>query len=77
MNSDGLARLEDLTRRYARFRPCGAGLGVVWGGLLLYLMIFFAACLVMMSWLLVKGTARFSGFLRVRRDLAGIQPVDE
>src|SRR4051812_19358621 len=35
MNSERLTRLEDLTRRYARYRPCGAGLGVVWGGVLL------------------------------------------
>jgi len=35
MNRERLTRLEDLTRRYARYRPCGAGLGVMWGGLLL------------------------------------------
>jgi hypothetical protein len=35
MNTDRLRRLEDLTRRYARYRPCGAGLGVAWGGVLL------------------------------------------
>jgi hypothetical protein len=35
MNPDRLSRLEDLTRRYARYRPCGAGLGVLWGGILL------------------------------------------
>jgi len=35
MTTDRLTRLEDLTRRYARYRPCGAGLGVMWGGVLL------------------------------------------
>lgn len=35
MDTDRLARLDDVTRRYGRYRPCGAGLGVVWGGLLL------------------------------------------
>jgi len=30
-----LAQLDDLTRRYARYRPCGAGLGAFWGGVLL------------------------------------------
>jgi len=33
MNLDRLTRLEDLTRRYAKHRPCGAGLGMLWGGL--------------------------------------------
>lgn len=33
MNLDRLARLEDLTHRYAKHRPCGAGLGMLWGGL--------------------------------------------
>ena len=32
MNLDRLTRLEDLTRRYAKHRPCGAGLGMLWGG---------------------------------------------
>ena len=35
MDTERLARMEDVTRRYGRYRPCGAGLGVVWGGLLL------------------------------------------
>ena len=35
MDADRLAHIEDVTRRYGRYRPCGAGLGVVWGGLLL------------------------------------------
>ena len=35
MDIEHLARLEDVTRRYGRFRPCGAGLGVTWSGLLL------------------------------------------
>jgi len=29
MNLDRLTRLEDLTRRYAKHRPCGAGLGML------------------------------------------------
>ncbi|HET8900802.1 MAG TPA: hypothetical protein VFM84_02590 [Holophagaceae bacterium] len=33
MNLDRLTRLEDLTRRYAKCRPGGAGLGMLWGGL--------------------------------------------
>ena len=35
MDTERLARMEDVTRRYGKYRPCGAGLGVVWGGLLL------------------------------------------
>lgn len=35
MDPNRLARLEDVTRRYGRYRPCGAGLGVVWAGLVL------------------------------------------
>jgi hypothetical protein len=35
MNSEQLAHMADVTRRYGRFRPCGAGLGVIWGGVLL------------------------------------------
>jgi len=35
MDTERLARLEDVTRRYGNYRPCGAGLGVVWGGVLL------------------------------------------
>src|SRR5438477_6980235 len=35
MNTERLAHLEDLTCRYGRYRPCGAGLGVLWGGLVL------------------------------------------
>jgi hypothetical protein len=35
METNRLSRLEDLTRRYARYRPCGAGLGALWGGVLL------------------------------------------
>ena len=35
MNTEQLAHMADVTRRYGRFRPCGAGLGVVWGGALL------------------------------------------
>jgi hypothetical protein len=27
--------MEDVTRRYGKYRPCGAGLGVVWGALIL------------------------------------------
>jgi len=38
MTADRLARLEDLTRRYARYRPCGAGLGVLWAGALLVML---------------------------------------
>lgn len=35
MNMDRLEHLADVTRRYGRYRPCGAGLGVLWGGLIL------------------------------------------
>lgn len=35
MDTTRLAHLEDVTRRYGKYRPCGAGLGVAWGGLLL------------------------------------------
>ncbi|MEN3338400.1 MAG: hypothetical protein V7647_2076 [Acidobacteriota bacterium] len=45
VDTDRLARLEDVTRRYGRFRPCGAGLGVIWGGLLLG-----ALGLLMLAW---------------------------
>jgi hypothetical protein len=38
MDSEQLARMEDVTRRYGSYRPCGAGLGVVWGGVLLGLL---------------------------------------
>ncbi len=38
MNTEQLARMEDVTRRYGSYRPCGAGLGVVWGGVLLGLL---------------------------------------
>jgi len=41
MNPDRLKHIEDLTRRYAKYRSCGAGLGVVWGGLLLSLLAAF------------------------------------
>jgi hypothetical protein len=35
MDRDRLEHIEDVTRRYGKYRPCGAGLGVLWGGLLL------------------------------------------
>ena len=35
MDADRLARMEDVTRRYGKYRPCGAGLGVIWGALVL------------------------------------------
>src|SRR6266850_8355519 len=35
MDTNRLAQMEDVTRRYGKYRPCGAGLGVIWGGLLL------------------------------------------
>jgi hypothetical protein len=35
METDRLAHIADVTRRYGKYRPCGAGLGVLWGGLLL------------------------------------------
>jgi hypothetical protein len=40
-------------------------------------LIIFGAYFVMMMWLLLQGVTRFSGFLKVRADLAGMQPVDE
>lgn len=175
MDRDRLAHMEDVTRRYGKYRPCGAGLGVLWGGLLLgvlgvlllqwtrheyaasavpsqtlwrflrdtpltppgwlqiaatvspfigwlgllaiaawavvwgrrsrdqllvmfavsvpslYLMlatdpnanlaagdlIIFGTYFFLMMWLLLQGVMRFSRFLKVRADLAAIQPVDE
>ena len=38
MNTKRLAQMDDVTRRYGSYRPCGAGLGVVWGGVLLGLL---------------------------------------
>jgi hypothetical protein len=35
MDSDRLTHMQDVTRRYGKYRPCGAGLGVLWGGFLL------------------------------------------
>ena len=35
MDGERLEQMKDVTRRYGRYRPCGAGLGVLWGGLLL------------------------------------------
>ena len=35
MDIDRLALMEDVTRRYGKYRPCGGGLGVLWGGLVL------------------------------------------
>jgi hypothetical protein len=35
MDTERLAHIEDLTRRYGKYRPGGAGLGAIWGGLLL------------------------------------------
>ena len=35
MDTEQLAQMEDVTRRYGSYRPCGAGLGVVWGGVIL------------------------------------------
>jgi hypothetical protein len=35
MDTERLERMEDVTRRYGTYRPCGAGLGVIWGGVLL------------------------------------------
>ena len=35
MNREQLEHMEDVTRRYGKYRPCGAGLGVLWGGLIL------------------------------------------
>jgi hypothetical protein len=38
MDTNRLRQIEDVTRRYAKYRPCGAGLGVLWGGALLALL---------------------------------------
>src|SRR5215213_7639235 len=35
MDTDRLAQMEDVTRRYGQYRPCGGGLGVLWAGLVL------------------------------------------
>ena len=53
MNPQRLAQLEDLTRRYAKYRPCGAGLGVLWGGFLLGLLDG-----MMLGWLLTGYVSR-------------------
>jgi hypothetical protein len=37
MDTERLKQIEDVTRRYAKYRVCGAGLGVLWGGALLAL----------------------------------------
>ena len=56
MDTDRLARLEDVTRRYGKYRPCGAGLGVVWGGLLLG-----GLGLMMLQWTRTEYAARALG----------------
>ena len=38
MDMQRLKQIEDVTRRYAKYRVCGAGLGVLWGGALLALL---------------------------------------
>jgi len=38
IDTNRLRQIEDVTRRYAKYRPCGAGLGVLWGGALLALL---------------------------------------
>jgi len=40
-------------------------------------LLIFGSYFVLMLWLLLQGVIRFSGFLKVRADLAGMQPVDE
>ena len=65
MNLDRLARLEDLTRRYAKNRPCGAGLGVLWGGVLLGLLEG-----MLVGWMMTEYVARpdrSTGFWRFSR----------
>lgn len=52
MNPDHLRRLEDLTRRYAKHRPCGAGLGTLWGGMVYG---FFAG--MVLGWVLGQVVA--------------------
>ena len=40
-------------------------------------LIIFGTYFFLMMWLLLQGVVRFSGFLKVRTDLAAIQPVEE
>ena len=40
-------------------------------------LIIFGTYFFLMMWLLLQGIMRFSRFLKVRADLAAIQPVDE
>src|SRR4051794_3305870 len=53
MDPERLTRIEDITRRYGKFRPCGAGLGVIWGGLLLA-----ALGVLMLAWTRNEYAAR-------------------
>jgi hypothetical protein len=72
METNRLARMEDVTRRYGRFRPCGAGLGVLWGGLLLG-----ALGLLMLQWTRDAYAARAiqsQTFWRFLRDTRLIPP---
>ncbi|MES2298220.1 MAG: hypothetical protein V4582_14335 [Pseudomonadota bacterium] len=42
MDQEHLNRLADVTRRYAQYRPCAAGLGVAWAGLLQAMLAYLA-----------------------------------
>jgi hypothetical protein len=61
MTPDRLAHIENLTRRYARYRPCGAGLGALWGGIVYQ---FFAG--MALGWVLrqVEPCATLRDFAR-------------
>jgi hypothetical protein len=66
MDTDRLELLKDVTRRYGKYRPCGAGLGVLWGGLLLGTL-----GVLMLQWLrgeYLAGAAESQTFWRFLRD---------
>ena len=73
MDTNRLEQMADVTRRYARYRPCGAGLGVLWGGLLLALL----GALVL-QWTRHEYVARAAGsqtFWRFLRGTPLVPPV--
>lgn len=61
MTPDRLTHIEDLTRRYAKYRPCGAGLGALSGGIIYQL---FAGSVL--GWVL-RQAEPLNGFKEVLR----------